>query len=104
MPTPGSYDTTGIEHYHIPSFHFVSGEILPVTIAYRSYNPSSTKKACIPTCYGGRINPTLSYTDGALTSYHVVGIAMLGNGESSSPSNTPNIPKNHAYRDCVRAQ
>ncbi len=106
MPTPGDYDVTGIEYYKIPSFQFVSGETLPVNVAYRSYNPSSAKKACIPTCYGGRINTTLAFngTDGALSSYHVVVIAMFGNGESSSPSNTPDFPKKLDYRDCVRAQ
>ena len=105
MPPP-DYDATGIEYYKIPSFKFVSGETLPVNIAYRSYNPSFTKKACIPTCYGGRINTTASYTtaSAALSSHHVVVIAMLGNGESSSPSNTPNFPKKLDYRDCVRAQ
>lgn len=105
MPPP-DYDATGIENSKIHSFKFVSGETLPINIAYRSYNPSSTKKACIPTCYGGRINTTTSYTsaDAALSSHHVVVIAMLGNGESSSPSNTPDFPKKLDYRDCVRAQ
>ena len=106
MPTLDGYDATGIERYKIPEFEFVSGETLPVNIAYRSYNSSSTRKACIPTCYGGRINTTLAFNDadGALSSYHVVVIAMLGNGESSSPSNMPDFPRKLDYRDCVRAQ
>ncbi|KAL6718699.1 hypothetical protein ACLMJK_002933 [Lecanora helva] len=100
------YDSTGIEICRISSFTFTSGENLPIDVAYRSYNPESSKKACIPTCYGGRINTTLTFTDKkqALSSYHVIVVAMLGNGESSSPSNTPNFPKKLDYRDCIHAQ
>ena len=100
------YDSTGVESYTIPSFTFQTGEIIPVRVAYRSYNPSSPKKICIPTCYGGLINETLAFnnTKGALASYHVIVVAMLGNGESSSPSNTPPFPKKLDYRDQVHAQ
>ena len=105
MPT-STYDTTGIEYFDIPSFSFVAGATIPIQVAYRSYNPSSPKKVCIPTCYGGKINTTLTFTDnnGALSSHHVIVIAMLGNGESSSPSNTPDFPKTLDYRDCIHAQ
>ncbi|MCJ1278166.1 hypothetical protein MMC21_005981 [Puttea exsequens] len=84
----------------------MSGETLTVKVAYRSYNPSAVKKACIPTCFGGKINTTLSFTQDshALGKHHVVVVAMLGNGESSSPSNTPNFPATLDYRDCVHAQ
>ena len=104
--TEPPYDSTGIEVYHIPSFTFTTGETIPIRVAYRSFNPTSEKKACIPTCYGGRINNTLAFTEAnqALSSYHVVVVAMLGNGESSSPSNTPNFPKTLDYRDCINAQ
>ena len=104
--TGSSYDSTGIEFYHIPSFTFTTGETLSIRVAYRSFNPASKKKACIPTCYGGRINNTLAFTGAnqAFSSYHVVVVAMLGNGESSSPSNTPNFPKVLDYRDCIHAQ
>lgn len=100
------YDKTDVEYYQIPSFKFVSGETIPIRIAYRPYNPSSSKIICIPTCYGGLINKTLAYNhpDGVFSHYHVVVIAMLGNGESSSPSNTPDFPKNLDYRDCIRSQ
>lgn len=105
MPS-SSYDSTGIEYYQIPSFKFVSGASVSIKVAYRSYNASSPKKACIPTCYGGRINTTLAFTEEhhALASCHVVVVAMLGNGESSSPSNTPDFPKQLDYRDCINAQ
>ena len=105
MP-PSPYDSTGIEFYNIPSFTFTTGENLPISVAYRSYNSTSNKKACIPTCYGGRINTTLTFTNNndVFSSYHVVVIAMLGNGESSSPSNTPNFPKKLDYQDCIHTQ
>ena len=96
-------DTTGVEHYDIPDFHFYAGQKLSIRVAYRSFNPSASKIVCIPTCYGGRINSTLNYTSGALKEYHVVVVAMLGNGESSSPSNTPDFPSLD-YRDCINSQ
>ena len=39
------------------------------------------------------MNSTLAFNnpDGVLASYHTVVLAMLGNGESSSPSNTSNF-------------
>ena len=97
-------DSTNIHYYNIPSFKFTNDTTLPVKVAYQSYNASSTKVACIPTCYGGKINTTLNFTSGALSSYHVIVVAMLGNGESSSPSNTPNFPNQLDYRDCIHAQ
>ena len=103
MPSSVEYDGTGITHYTIPNFRFHAGSTLSIRVAYRSFNPSCAKVVCIPTCYGGRINTTLNFTSGALQDYHVVVIAMLGNGESSSPSNTPDFPQVD-YRDCVRAQ
>ncbi|KAI4272312.1 MAG: hypothetical protein L6R38_006656 [Xanthoria sp. 2 TBL-2021] len=104
--SPPSYDGTGVEYYTIPSFKFVSGSSINIRITYRCFNPSAPKTVCIPTCYGGRINTTLSFTaeDQALRSYRVIVVAMLGNGESSSPSNHPNFPKDLDYRDCINAQ
>ena len=97
-------DTTGVSYYDIPDFHFSAGSTLSVRVAYRSFNSSSKKVVCIPTCYGGRINTTLNYTSGCLKDYHVVVVAMLGNGESSSPSNTPDFPKQLEYQDCINSQ
>ncbi|MCJ1302037.1 hypothetical protein MMC08_004838 [Hypocenomyce scalaris] len=112
MPSRGPPSTEGILYYTIPTFAFHSGTTLPnITIAYRSFGtPTSPRKILIPTCYGGRINTTLTFTNptpngpGALSSHHVIVTAMLGNGESSSPSNTPDFPTQLDYRDCVRAQ
>lgn len=100
------YDPTGVEYFEIPDFTFTNGTTIPIKVAYRSYNSTVKKAACIPTCYGGRINTTLTFTDndGAFSSHHVIVVAMLGNGESSSPSNTPKFPQTLDYRDCINAQ
>jgi len=104
---PPDYDSTGIEYYTIPSFKFKSGLRMPVKVAYRAINPSSPKTILIPTCYGGLINDTLSFTSPpltSLTSYHVVIVSMLGCGESSSPSNDPSFPPSISYIDCINSQ
>jgi len=105
MP-PKPYDPSGIQLFRIDSFKFVSGITKPIKIAYRSFNPTSQKTVLIPTCYGGRINTTLNFTSGALRDYHVIVVAMLGNGESSSPSNDEDFPKDYSlrYEDCINAQ
>jgi homoserine acetyltransferase len=104
MPEP--YDSTGIEYYNIPSFTFVSGVTKPIKVAYRSFNPSSKKTALVTTCYAGHINETLNFTFGALKDYHVIVVAMLGNGESSAPSNDRDFPADYSlrYQDCINSQ
>ncbi|KIW43161.1 uncharacterized protein PV06_04296 [Exophiala oligosperma] len=108
MPPPSS---EGVEYYDIPDFSFSNGTTLhDVRVAYRSFNPSSTAGVVlIPTCYGGHINTTLTFTSephDALAPYHVIVVAMLGNGESSSPSNKAFFPRpgELRYQDTVRAQ
>lgn len=103
---PEEYDSTGIEYYNIPSFTFVGGVTKPIKVAYRSFNPSSKKTALIPTCYAGHINETLNFTSGALKDYHVIIVAMLGNGESSAPSNDTEFPADYSlrYQDCINSQ
>ncbi|KAL2441704.1 hypothetical protein ABEF95_016188 [Exophiala dermatitidis] len=113
MPPPApTYDPSGIEYYTIPDFHFSNGTTLhDVKVAYREYNrdaASSAGTVLIPTCYAGFINTTLTFTnnDGALSKYHVVVVAMLGNGESASSSNKSFFPGpgELRYPDVVRAQ
>lgn len=100
-----TYDATGIQHFELKSFTFQDGTTLPtVQIAYREFNPTGQKTALIPTCFRGRINTTLNFADGTLRNHRVIVVALLGNGESSSPSNTPGFPSTLDYRDCVRAQ
>jgi homoserine acetyltransferase len=104
MPDP--YDSTGIEYYNIPSFKFVGGVTKPIKVAYRSFNPIGRKTVLIPTCYAGHINDTLNFTSGALKNHHVIVVAMLGNGESSAPSNDPDFPADYSlrYQDCINSQ
>ncbi|KAK5031206.1 hypothetical protein LTS07_004941 [Exophiala sideris] len=108
MPPPS---VEGVEYYDIPDFSFSNGTTLhDVRVAYRSYNASSTAGVVlIPTCYAGFINTTLSLTSApydALAPYHVVVVAMLGNGESSSPSNKKffPLPGELRYQDVIHAQ
>ena len=104
------YKNTGIEYYSISSFKFASGTTLhDLKVAYRSFNPdSSNGVVVIPTCYGGIINQTLAFRESpydALAKYHVVVMAMLGNGESASPSNKPMFPEEGElrYPDVINA-
>jgi len=95
------------EHYKISSFRFVSGNVKDVTLAYRQLNKGATKKAIIPTCFGGRIGTTTTFAEeslSALAKHHVVVVAMLGNGESSSPSNDSQFPESLDYQDQIHAQ
>lgn len=102
MKSFAPYDPTGIHYYSIPSFTFDAGPSLPVRVAYRSFNPTRSKAVCVPTSEHSHINTTNNFTSGALKDYHVVVVAMLGNGESSSPSNTADFPQ-PLYQDCINA-
>lgn len=94
-----AYDTTGIDYFSITDFQFAGGSNKAIKVAYRSFNPESTKgTVLIPTCFGGRINKTLNFTSGSLREYHVIVVAMLGNGESSSPSNDNEFPTDYSLR------
>lgn len=109
-PGPPEYDGTGVEFHTIPNFTFLSGTTLhDVRVAYRSFNATSTAgTVLIPTCYSGKINTTLTFNQpsAALADYHVVVVAMLSNGESSSPSNKAFFPAPGElhYEDEIRAQ
>ncbi|PFH50988.1 hypothetical protein AMATHDRAFT_192042 [Amanita thiersii Skay4041] len=115
-----------IDYYHHGRFS-VRGGVLPDAItAFKTYgNP---KNPCIvfPTCYGGKLSSkNYAYTSfdpsfhpeiqlgikSALdpTRYFIVTFALFSNGESSSPSNTPQ-PYNGpyfpaiSYEDNINAQ
>ena len=110
-PLRPAYDGTDIQTYTIPTFSFRSGTTLhDLRVAYRVFgSPSSSKTILIPTCYGGRINTTLNFTaapNDCLAGYKVVVVAMLGNGESDSPSNKAFFPApgELRYEDVVRSQ
>jgi homoserine O-acetyltransferase len=95
-----NYNASGIQYYSILSFLFRAGFSLPVRVAYRIFNPSLSRVICVPTSEHSHINSTNNFTSGALKDYSVVVVAMLGNGESSSPSNTVNFPQ-PLHQDCV---
>lgn len=102
---PLAYDDTGIEYFELQDFKFQNGVTLPkVRLAYREFNLTAQKVALIPTCFRGKINTTLNFTTGVLRNHRVIVVALFGNGESSSPSNTSHFPSTLNYRDCVRAQ
>ena len=111
MAYAADYDSSGIEYYSIPSFAFSNGTTLhDLKIAHKHINPSSTSGVVlIPTCYAGLINTTLTFTNppnDCLSKYHVIIVAMLGNGESASPSNKQFFPEpgELRYQDQIHAQ
>ncbi|KAF2648935.1 alpha/beta-hydrolase [Lophiostoma macrostomum CBS 122681] len=94
-----------IQHFDLSDFTFQDGTHLPsVRLAYTDINPTASKVALLPTCFRGRISTTLTLCHGALKDHRIILVALFGNGESSSPSNTPNFPRQLDYHDCVRAQ
>jgi homoserine acetyltransferase len=100
-----SQTTESIQHYELTDFGFQDGTTVPrVQIAYQILHPEKTNIAVVHTCFRGRIGGTLNHADGVLKDYKIIVIALFGNGESSSPSNTPNFPKTIEYQDCVKAQ
>lgn len=111
MAYAASYDSTGVETYTIPTFTFSNKTTLhDLKICYRSINPQSTSGVVlIPTCYAGLINTTLTFSTPpltALSTYHIIIVAMLGNGESASPSNKQFFPEpgELRYQDQIHAQ
>ncbi|KAF1846116.1 homoserine acetyltransferase family protein [Cucurbitaria berberidis CBS 394.84] len=94
-----------IQYFDIPDFTFHNGTTLPhVRIAYQVLNPQNTKVAVIHSCFRGKISSTVTHSRGALSSHKIIVIALFGNGESASPSNTPNFARTIEYMDCVAAQ
>jgi homoserine acetyltransferase len=72
-------------------------------LSYLDLNPEASKTALVITCFRGRLQHTLNFSEGALKDYRVIVVALFGNGESSSPSNC-DFPDTVVYQDCVRAQ
>lgn len=96
---------TTTQLYEIPTFSFHDGTTLsPARLAYLDLNPSGSKTALVISCFRGRLKTTLNFAEGALKDHRVIVVALFGNGESSSPSNTKDFPRTIDYRDCVRAQ
>ncbi|KAK7216289.1 hypothetical protein V2G26_004292 [Clonostachys chloroleuca] len=94
-----------IQYLEIAGFRFQDGSTLSTTrLAYLDINPSSEKTALITTSFRGRLQSTLTFENGALHKHRIIVVALFGNGESSSPSNSTEFPISIDYRDCVRAQ
>ena len=82
--------------YTIPRFATQSGFTLDIKLAYKTYGrlaPNGDNAIVIPTCYGAR-HPETEYFCAAgrvidLDRYFVIIPNLLGNGLSTSPSNTP---------------
>ncbi|KAB5542726.1 Alpha/Beta hydrolase protein [Coniochaeta sp. 2T2.1] len=98
--------TTTTQVYELRGFSFQDGTSLPsARLAYLDINPQASKTALVITCFRGKLKSTLNFSDGALRDHRVIVVALFGNGESSSPSNTEGFPGSTLdYRDCVRAQ
>ena len=96
-----------IQYYHISSFTFICGSTIPIDVAYTIIEPTNPtpnpKTVLIPTCYGGRISSTYAFPR-SLSRHRTILVAMLGNGESTSPSTTPSFPTSLDYRDVVKSQ
>jgi len=103
------------EIYHHGRFKVAGGVLPDAFTAYRTYGDPSNPCIVFPTCYGAKMGQGsqwyLAGENKALdtTKYFVVTFALFGNGESSSPSNTP-TPYNGpyfpaiSYEDNIRAQ
>jgi homoserine acetyltransferase len=93
-----------IKSFEISNFAFENGTLLPsAKLCYLDLNPTASKTALVITCFRGRLQSTTNFADGALKDHRVIVVALFGNGESSSPSNT-DFPESLRYMDCVRAQ
>lgn len=108
--------TSSIQKYPLGDWQLQSGHILPnAHLAYKTYGSPSSPCIVYPTWYSGTIvegNEWLidlpSHPRKALDpeKYFIVIVALFGNGESTSPSNSElgvDLPKATMY-DNVRAQ
>lgn len=103
-----------IKLFNLGDFPLVSGTVLPQAfIAYKTFGSPSSPAIIYPTWYSGSIadNEWLIGTDKALSpeKYYIIIPALLGNGQSSSPTNMPHLPRDRpfpdvTFRDNVTAQ
>lgn len=99
------------ETFRLGDFELQSGEVLQdAFIAYRTFGNPDNPAIIYPTWYSGTISTNLWLIGESMTlspeKYFIIIPALFGNGESTSPSNTPMprpFPKITFY-DNVRAQ
>ena len=84
-----------VEFFSIPEFETQNGIRLPVLLAYKTYgklSPARDNAILIPTFYGGRhVDTEFFFSNGRainLTKHFVIVPNMIGNGLSSSPTNS----------------
>ncbi|KAE9405212.1 homoserine acetyltransferase, partial [Gymnopus androsaceus JB14] len=103
-------DSEGIQKYKLGNWELQSGQVIPnAEIAYKTLGVPSSPSIIYPIWFAGTIEDAgyLIGDDKALNpqKYYIIIIALFGNGQSSSPSNTDLKP----FPDCtmydnVRAQ
>lgn len=103
-----------VKTFALGDFVLSSGQVLPQAfIAYKTFGSPSSPAIIYPTWYSGQIsdNEWLIGPDKTLNpaNYFIIIPALFGNGQSSSPSNTPHLPKGQpfpavTFRDNVTAQ
>ena len=99
------------ETYDLGSFALQSGHSLPSAfIAYKTFGSSSNPAVLYPSWYSGLIsdNEWLIGEDKTLNpkSYFIIITALFGNGQSTSPSNSPDLAPfpDATFYDNVKAQ
>jgi homoserine acetyltransferase len=99
------------ETYQLGNFKLKSGSEIPdAFIAYKTLGDPSLPAVIYPTWYSGAIADNLWLTGSDKTlnpdKYYIVITALFGNGQSSSPSNTPGLRPfpDVLFYDNVRAQ
>lgn len=108
-------DDPEVKTYSLGDLTLVSGVVLPKAfIAYKTFGSPSNPAIIYPTWFSGLIadNEWLIGQDKALNpdKYFIIIPALLGNGQSSSPSNMPDLPAelrpfpDVTFRDNVAAQ
>lgn len=100
-----------IKTFNLGDFALKSGSKIPnAHIAFKTFGSPSNPAIIYPTWYSGAIadNEWLIGRDKALdpSRYHIIVPALFGNGQSSSPSNTPTLKPfpDVTFYDNVRAQ
>lgn len=100
----------GIKNFELGDFKLQSGQVLPKAwIAYRTFGDASLPAVLYPTWFSGAIsdNEWLIGDDKTLNpeEYFIIIPALIGNGQSISPSNSNVIPfPDITFYDNVRAQ
>lgn len=105
---------SAVKTYPLGDFPLSSGEVLPgAFIAYETMGHPSNPAIIYPTWYSGLTtnNHWLIGSGRALDpeTYYIIIPALFGNGQSSSPTNMPHLPRDRpfpdvTFRDNVAAQ